>query len=202
MFHDQQAEALSVAYIFISKMRFKARDQVNFCIKPFQTGLLTTINAICMLHEDLKTLYNEPLLLLLHLSQDELERFFGQIRGLGGGFCLHPKALQFLQRLGQSVILILLKDKLFNLLALKAQFNLEVGEFTPENQPRLTRKKINYSLIQTGGLDEISTDVITKFHDIEFNDELKQDLKKMYTIFNANHPKDGIKKEKNLLTGK
>ena len=113
MFHDQQAEALSVAYIFISKMRFKARDQVNFCIKPFQTGLLTTINAICMLHEDLKTLYNEPLLLLLHLSQDELERFFGQIRGLGGGFCLHPKALQFLQRLGQSVILILLKDKLF-----------------------------------------------------------------------------------------
>ena len=93
-------EVLKKAKYMIGNMRFLARDQANFCVKPFQTGLLNTINAVIMVHEDLKNNFNEPYLLTGSLNQDELERTFGEIRGLGGGFCLHPKSLQFLQRLG------------------------------------------------------------------------------------------------------
>ena len=100
MFHDKKMEVLKKAKYMIGNMRFLARDQANFCVKPFQTGLLNTINAVIMLHEDLKNNFNEPYLLTGSLNQDELERTFGEIRGLGGGFCLHPKGLQFLQRLG------------------------------------------------------------------------------------------------------
>ena len=100
MFHDKKMEVLKKAKYMIGNMRFLARDQANFCVKPFQTGLLNTINGVIMLHEDLKNNFNEPYLLTSSLNQDELERTFGEIRGLGGGFSLHPKGLQFLQRLG------------------------------------------------------------------------------------------------------
>ena len=54
--------------------------------------------------------------------KDYLERKYSEIRGLGGGFCLHPTQLQFRQRLGQSMKLQVLKDESFDLLSLKNDF--------------------------------------------------------------------------------
>ena len=104
MFYDQQMAALNEARHYFKKMRFKAKTLKSFGIKVWQIGFLITIEALIHIHLDLKNLCDEPFILPYFLSQDELEQFFSLIRGLGGGFNLHPSALEFYQRLGQVII--------------------------------------------------------------------------------------------------
>ena len=118
-FYDDQIKALEEAKVYFAEMRFKPRPKPNkpppkcksFGFKPFQKGGLITISAVIHLHQDLRDLYGEPYLLTERTTQDHLERLFSTIRGLGGMFCLHPTALQFLQRIGQYWKIKLLKDR-------------------------------------------------------------------------------------------
>ena len=118
-FLQEQIEALNEATVYFAQMRFKPRPKPNkpppklksFGIKPFQKGGLISISAIIQLHKDLSDNHGEPFLQTERTTQDHLERLFSTIRGLGGMFCLHPTALQFLQRLGQYFKIKLLKDR-------------------------------------------------------------------------------------------
>ena len=107
--------------------------------------------------------------------------------------------------LGQLVKLILLKEKSFDLLSLKKWYNVQGGQSSASNQNPLAHPNVHfrffYSSIECGGLDEIARDLATKFKDIEFDDDLSNDLKTMYSIFNANHPKNGLSKKNNLISG-
>ena len=207
MFHEQKMEVLTKAKNMIENMTFLAKNQANFCVKPFQDGLLTTINGTIMIHEDLKNIFNEPYLLAAVLNQDELERTFGTVRGLGGGFSLHPKGLEYLQRLGQLVKLILLKYKSFNVMSLKKHYNVQEGQIGADDPDDNfsahpdAHFRFFYSDIECGGIDEIAYDLTKKFNDVEFSDDLKNDLKSMYSWFNAHHPKNGLRNEKNLISG-
>ena len=119
--YEEQFEVLEKAVTYFAEMRFKPRPKPNkpppkcksFGLKPFQKGGLIAIAAITQLHEDLKTCHGEPYLKTERTTQDHLERFFSTFRGLGGAFCLHPSALQFLQRLGQYWKILLLKGHVF-----------------------------------------------------------------------------------------
>ena len=105
MFYDQQIEALDKARQYVREMRFRAPKLNSFGIKVWQTGFLITIEAIIQIHLFLKNQFDEPYLLPYFCSQDELEQFFSKIRGLGGGFNLHPSPLEFYQRLGQLLFI-------------------------------------------------------------------------------------------------
>ena len=118
-FYQEQIDALEEAKVYFAQMRFKPRPKPNkpppklksFGIKPFQKGGLITMSAVTLLHKDLRDLHGEPFLQTERTTQDHLERLFSTFRGLGGMFCLHPTALQFLQRLGQYLKIKFLKDK-------------------------------------------------------------------------------------------
>ena len=107
MFLDEQLSALNEYFWYMERLRF--RDPINdknFRKIQFQSAALLTISAIKMLQSDLASKFNQPQLLTHWTTQDYLELTFGIIRGLGGGFCLHPTTLQFRQRTEQQLICI------------------------------------------------------------------------------------------------
>lgn len=65
---------------------------------PFQKGIVTSINALRMLFDNLKNDYNITYLLTYRSNQDPLELFFGVMRAKGGLYD-HPTALEFKYRL-------------------------------------------------------------------------------------------------------
>ena len=68
----------------------------------------------------LKEHFQIPTLLTSYTSQDELERLFSVLRcERGGGSCMHPSALQYHQRLGQTVILLFLQNETFDIFAMQ-----------------------------------------------------------------------------------
>ena len=148
-----------------------------------------------------------PCILPYFLSQDELERFFSEIRGLGGGFCLHPSPLQFKQRLGQSVKLVLLADESFNLLSKRDQFNF----CDPQNNVKFDQfvrevPENVYSDIQIKGIcKDLANEVTSKFPDLKnlnwLGISLDDRLMKMYHFFDQSHPALSLRKENNLIKG-
>ena len=89
---------------YLTRLRFKAIDGDKFVMIPFQKGALITIEATIKLFDDLCTIYGQPLLLTAWITQDYLELTFGKIRGLGGGFNLHPTTLGYHHRKEQHLI--------------------------------------------------------------------------------------------------
>ena len=216
MYLEQQLAALNKAKPLFTKMRYLCQgEKAKWAIKPFQQGFLMTINAITMLQWDLSRETNPsrdpprpiiPQILTGPLSQDELERNFGEIRGLGGGHNAHPSALGYLQRLAQYVKLNLLKDKPFDVLSRKEEI-IEMQNMGKEKDACFPLENdlpdLELSERETRGLDGIEKNVISKFnHMHDFGPQFKIELSKMYKLFNQSHPKDGIQKGSNLIKGK
>ena len=104
MYLQEQLAALKEYQWYMENLRFKAYNSNTFSMLPFQRGALLLILAVRHLIHDMATKYNQPLLLTGWLSQDDLERFYGIVRGVGGGFNLHPTELEFFQRKEQQLI--------------------------------------------------------------------------------------------------
>ena len=210
MCYEEQKAALDKAKTYFSQMRFQAppnddmkkKGQVhNFGIKPFQTGSLITISANIELYLMLKEEFQVPYLLTHYTSQDELERKFSEIRGLGGGFCLHPTAKQYKERLNQSVKLQILADETFDILQMQERLKAKRSH---ENDAQFTVTKEelpepNFNDLEIKGIQDVASKVMSRFPNVGGN--FGTDLKQMYNIFNYVHPKDGILDKNNLLTG-
>ena len=215
MFLELQLAALNKAKPLFTKMRYLCPgENAKWGIKPFQHGFMMTINAFILMQWDLSRPTNPsripprpiiPQILTGPLSQDELERTFGEIRGLGGHNA-HPSALGYLQRLAQLVKLRLLKDKSFDVISRKDQI-IELQNREKENDAcfSLENGQIDIEINEMeAGLDGIGNNVISKFahlHDFAVVD-FKVDLQKMYAFFSQFHPHDGIQSGGNLITGK
>ena len=216
MFLELQLAALNKAKPLFTKMRYLCPgENAKWGIKPFQHGFMMTINAFILMQWDLSRPTNPsripprpiiPQILTGPLSQDELERTFGEIRGLGGHNA-HPSALGYLQRLAQLVKLRLLKDKSFDVISRKDQI-IELQNREKENDACFSlengQSDVDTNEMEAGGLDGIGNNVISKFnhmHDFGAVD-FRVDLQKMHAFFNQSHPKDGIQGGGNLITGK
>ena len=103
MFLDEQVTALLEYKWYMERLRFKGPKDKHFKKIQFQSAALLSIPAIIQLQFDLATRFNQPQLLTAWTTQDYLELTFGKIRGLGGGFCLHPTTLQYRQRTEQQL---------------------------------------------------------------------------------------------------
>ena len=209
MYENEQFEALEKAKSYFAKMRFQAppTDEMKkegkvhkFGIKPFQTGALITISAMKQLHMLLKEEFQIPTLMTYYLSQDELERKFGEIRRLGSQFNSHPSALEYEQRLCQSVTLQLLEDETFDIFALQqrlkakriqnndAQFSVTIEQL-PEP---------NFNDLELKGIQDVASKVMSRY---SVGSEFATDMKTMYNFFQFVHPKDDVQDKTNLLTG-
>ena len=211
MFTEEQFSALDKAMSLMAEMRFQpppTEDMVkegkvhSFGIKHFQRGFLITISAVKMFHLELKNNFGIPNLLVYYLSQDELERKFSEIRGLGGGWNLHPSALEYHQRLFQSVLLQLLEDETFDILALQERLKAKRTENDVELSISMDElPQANYSYLESEGIGEISSKVTSLFQNLGTDIDLSTDVKQMYNIFNVVTLQDGILKQRNLLQG-
>ena len=65
--------------------------------KPFQTGILVTIESIIALHRELKS-EGFPYLMTARANQDALESTFSSLRYMGGN-CSHPTAANCCDRI-------------------------------------------------------------------------------------------------------
>ena len=133
MFTEEQFEALDKAKTLMAGMRFQpppTEDMVangkvyKFGFKPFQNGFLVTIEVAKQMQVFLKSQFGIPTLLVYYLSQDELERTFSIVRELGGGTNLHPSPLEYLQRLCQYVLMLLMDYKTFDIMAMQARLKV------------------------------------------------------------------------------
>ena len=98
MYLQEQMAALKEYQWYMENLRFKAYKSNTFSMLPFQRGVILMIIAISHLIYDLAKKYNVHMILTGWLTQDDLERLYGILRGLGGGFNLHPTELEYLQR--------------------------------------------------------------------------------------------------------
>ena len=139
MFTEEQFNALDKAASLMGGMRFQpppTEDMIEngkvhkFGIKHFQNGFLITIAAVKQMHLDLKNNFGIPTLLTYYLSQDELERKFSEIRELGGGSNMHPSPLEYHQRLCQLVLLQLMEDETFDILAMQERLKAKCLKIT------------------------------------------------------------------------
>ena len=104
-YYDEQIDALEKYKWYLKRLRFKGKGD-KFVTIPFQKGAIISIEAIRMLHKFLEEVFGQPLLLTAWTTQDYLELTFGKIRGLGGGYNLHPSTLGYHQRTEQHLIAI------------------------------------------------------------------------------------------------
>ena len=200
MNYNEQMQALNDYAYYLENMRFRAHDKDKFCMIPFQHGALLLIKCIQHIHHDLETIYNQPLLLTAWLTQDYLERIFGILRGLGGGFNLHPTTLQYFQRLGQWVKQLCLKNKEYNLASRRSEFEIIRMEDVEQCEAASNLPTLTVASVVKGGLIVIAEKVAlaTKIQDIE---TLKTDILVMYGLFDEYHPKDFLRTELFTITG-
>ena len=179
-------------------MKFKPKNGNKFKVNPFQKGALITIPAIIQLQDDLKNNYNEPLLLTEWVTQDLLERKFSEIRGLGGGFCLHPTPLQYEQRLGQSIKITLLKEPKFDLLARKEKIQIKHGTEPLIPSENSETAILDYEKMQLDGMESFAERVINKVQSIQdlkpYKATFYLHIVEMYSLFNGAHPDNGMSK--------
>ena len=108
----------------------------------------------------------------------------------------------------QMVKLLLLDDESFDLLSRKDQFDFrdptkdaKFEHFVDEVMAE------TYSDIQVSGIcNDVADDVIARFPDLKnlswLGNNLRDDLKEMYTLFDQSHPPNSLRKENNIITGK
>ena len=173
----------------------------GFGIKPFQTGALITISAMVQLQSMLKEEFQIPYLLTYFLTQDELERKFSEIRGLGTQFCLHPSAYEYEKRLNTSVKLQILQDETFDIFAMQERLKAKRSQNT-DAQFSVTIQKLpecNFNDLELKGIQDVASKVMSRYSNT--GSEFQEDMKQMYNLFQFVHPKDGVLDKKNLLTG-
>ena len=215
MFLDLQLAALNKAKPLFTNMKYLCPgENAKWAMKPFQHGFMLTINATIFMQWDLARPTNPtripprpiiPQILTGPLSQDELERNFGQVREVGGGHNAHPSSLEYLQRLAQLIKIMLLENQAFNVISRKKQI-MELQESAKEPDACFSLENgqtdIDINEVDEGGLDGIRSSVISKFNDIhDFGVDFKVDLQKMFAFFNQFHPKDGMQSGGNLISG-
>ena len=211
MFSEEQTQALNEAKTYLKGMLFKAPvrskkklergiTENKFGVKPWQMGHLITINAMIGVHDQMKTCFNVAYLKTYLMTQDELERLFSIIRGLGD-YSLHPNALQYHQRILKHIMNKMLESDSFDMICIKehlfsvrgAQDNVQFS-ISIEDLP-----EANFQPLEIERIQDIASTIIAGFPDIEPG--FLEILKKMYQIFNLCHPKDGLQNKNNLLTG-
>jgi hypothetical protein len=92
----EQTEALKNMLDLVQHMSF-GKDEAAVRKKPFQTGIVVSINSTLDLFEELKT-EGVSYLLTSRLNQDALENLFSQIRALGGQNT-HPSSVDTINRI-------------------------------------------------------------------------------------------------------
>jgi hypothetical protein len=92
----EQLNALRKMLDLVKNMYF-GNDQTRLAKKPFQTGIIVSINSTMSLYEELR---HEGLSYLItsRLNQDSLENMFSQIRALGGNNH-HPTSVDAINRI-------------------------------------------------------------------------------------------------------
>ena len=210
MFKEEQIEALEEAKTYLQEMRFKAPVRSKkklekgienkFEMKIFQKGHLITINAIILLQGELDILFQVPILKTYLTTQDELERLFSIIRGLGS-HSQHPTPLQYLQRLCKHIKMKMLESDNFDLditkkylSSIKDEQNNADFSISVEDLP-----ETDFDTLEIERIQEIASKITSTFENVEQG--FLDDLKRMYMIFNHVHPKDGLQDKNNLLTG-
>ena len=210
MFLKEQIEALKEAKKYFEGMLFKAPvrskkklekgTENKFGKKPWQNGHLMLINAHIQMREFVETVFNVPHLKLYLTTQDELERLFSILRGLGD-YSLHPSALQYHQRLLKHIMnkmleagfsdLNCIKQHLYSVRGVQdnVQFSINIEDL-PE---------ANFGPLEIQRIQDVASKIIAGFPDI--GSGFLEILKQMYHIFNSVHPKDGLQPKNNLLTG-
>ena len=209
MFKREQIEALKEAMTYLREMRFKAPvrskkklekgiTENKFEIKTFQKGHLITIMAVILLLDELQTIFNVPLLKTYLITQDELERLFSILRGLGS-YSQHPAALQLLQRIAKHIKMKMLACDTFDYELIKSYL------ITLKLDQNNADFSISFEDLQESDFEEHEMAQIQEVASNSTFDNVEpgfiHDLKRMYVIFNHVHPKDGIQAKNNLLTG-
>ena len=80
---------------YLEEIKFSGQNR-------WQNGMILTIKGTIELHKNLRDNYGIPYLLTSNITQDYLERKFGNLRALGGQDD-NPSALQFLFRLQKDL---------------------------------------------------------------------------------------------------
>ena len=105
----------------------------------------------------------------------------------------------------QFIKLLMLDDDTFDLLSRKDQFDFrdptkdaKFEHFVDEVMAE------TYSDVQVLGIcNDVTDDVIVRFPTLSLtSNNLKDDLKDMYSLFDQSHPTNSLRKENNLITGK
>ena len=93
---SEQIKSLKNMLELVKQMTF-GKDKKSQRKKPFQTGIIVSINSTLDLYQALK---NEGISYLLtsRLNQDGLENFFSQVRALGGNNS-HPSTVETINRI-------------------------------------------------------------------------------------------------------
>ena len=93
---DKQIEALKNMQDLVKSMSF-GKENAKQKKKPFQTGIIVSINAMLDLYAELKS-EGVSYLLTSRLNQDGLEIFFSQLRAIGGN-STHPSTVETISRI-------------------------------------------------------------------------------------------------------
>ena len=96
-----QIERLERCLYFISNMSFKSKTQRSFGMKPFQKGMMITIQGVIEVHFTMND-FGEEMLCTVTCCQDYVERKFGVYRSMGGS-CTNPPALTALRFVAQDL---------------------------------------------------------------------------------------------------
>ena len=123
--YEVQLEALNRALHYYKTMKFTG------WAKKFPKGGIISIKGTIALQLTLRDKYNVPYLKVQFVNQCYLERFFGQLRDMGGAD-RHPSALHVLFRVQRMVTSTLLADTDFELLAKKEMIIEAKKDIMPE----------------------------------------------------------------------
>ena len=96
--YNEQLMTLEQMYSLTSSMLAFNNAKVKKSLLPFQHGILQSINSLRQLYEFVHTQFGTKYILTYKLTQDALENFFCQIRGLGQQYD-HPTPLEFKHRM-------------------------------------------------------------------------------------------------------
>ena len=134
-----------------------------------------------------------------------MERKFSEVRGLCGSFCLRMTALQYEQRLGQSVKITLLQDSKFDLLARKESIQIK-HDYDPLQPPQTTNDPLlELEKMELDGMENFTKHVIHKVQPIQdlapYKSTLFVHITEMHSLFNAAHPENGMSKGNWQLDG-
>ena len=122
-----QKQALEKALHYLETVQFNGRSSL-----PCQKGGKRAILCALELQKILASKYQVPSLMTSHINQDCLESYFGEIRKRGNTYN-HPSALEFVHRVGLSLVKRFLKYDQFEVEDLKDSLKLEDNEQCLEN---------------------------------------------------------------------